>query len=355
MAWAVTKYGYINAKLRAQLSKRIQPEQFQQMVQASNITETLQILQKTEYEEAFSIYHETGDIKMVEKELIRHEIEAFQRIRSYLADDVLGIIESFLERYEVDTVKDSIRYWFDRLVRNRNVDDHTIYMNDDRIVHEINYSAIVYAANAEEIQEELAATPYGKAVTEELSNAVESGSLFALECALENIYYTRLSEKIDRLSGKDRDIARSIIGIQIDMENITRLSRVMRFFKDTEKCEGQLFISGGKNINSEELHRVSKSDSPLESVSTIIRTYYAVPGMFDGKEKAREDTFFVMLLSVLQEIFTTEVMKLLPGYPFTIGIVLAFCFIKQNEMKKIRALLNAKYYKVDESRMQEIV
>ena len=43
MAWAVNKYGYINAKLRAQLSKRVRDDQFRNMINSGSLTEALQV------------------------------------------------------------------------------------------------------------------------------------------------------------------------------------------------------------------------------------------------------------------------------------------------------------------------
>lgn len=355
MAWAVNKYGYINAKLRAQLSKRITGEEFSRMVEASDLTEALQVLKNTEYEEIFAVYHETGDIKMVERDLVRREIDDLKKLRTYLDTDVIGIIDGFLERYEVEALKDALRYWFDRVVRGRSVDEHTIYMQRERILNNIDFSSLVYAADVEAVLKELSGTPYERVVAEYLPKALDDKRLFELECALENCYYKRLMDAIDNLNGKDGKIAKSIIGIQIDMENIGRLSRAVRFFKDLSSCGANLFLYGGKNINIEELKKASEAKSPKDFVKETVGNFYGTKGLLEGKQTVKDDSFFVMLLSVLQDIFIDEVMKLKPGYPFTIGIVLAYCFIKQREIKKIIGVLNAHYYNVGESRMREIV
>ncbi len=355
MAWAVNKYGYINAKLRAQLSKRVGEEQFQHMISAGSIAEALQVLEGTEYGSAFGVYHETGDMKMVERELVRDEIEALAKLRSAVDEEIIGIIDAFLERYEIETLKDALRYWFDRSVRKRGVEDKVLYMLRGPIVHDIDFSAVVYAGDVNDVSEQLAGTPYQNIMQEHLPAALETGSLFEAECGLENLYFQRLTKKIDKLTGKDREIAEHIIGIQVDMENITRLSRYARFFKERGGGDTGMFIPGGKNVGLEELRAASAAKSPRDFVQTTITQYYNAPRLFEGAGKERDDSFFVLLLSVLQDIFITEVTKLLRGYPFTIGIVLAYCFIKQHEMRKIMSVLNAKYYGIDEGRMGELI
>ena len=355
MAWAVNKYGYINAKLRAQLSKRLRDDQFQSMISAGSLTEALQVLDGTEYSSSFGIYHETGDIKMVELELIRHEISVLGKLRSSVDEDVTGIIDSFLERYEIETLKDALRYWFDRTVRKRDVEDNVLYMLRGPILNDIDFSAIVYAGSVEEVAEQLEGTPYQVVIRESLPAVTETGSLFHVECRLENRYFQRIAQKIAGMKGRDREIAEHIIGIQVDMENITRLSRYVRFFREGGGCDTEMFLAGGKNIDAGELQTASESASPQDFVKNIISTYYGASRLIDGTGRERQDNFFLVLLSVLQDIFLTEVTKLLKGYPFTIGIVLAYCFMKQHELKKIMSVLNAKYYGVDETRMGELV
>lgn len=355
MTWAVNKYGYINAKLRAQLSKRLRDDQFRNMINAGSLTEALQVLEGTEYGSAFDVYHETGDIKMVERELVRHEIDVLSKLRSSLDEDITGIIDSFLERYEIETLKDALRYWFDRNVRKRDVEDNVLYMLKEPILHDIDFTALVYAGGAEEVEEQLEGSPYRDIIRDVLPAVPEKGSLFELECRLENRYFRRIAEKISRLKERDRDIAENIIGIQVDMENITRLSRYVRFFRESGGCDAGMFISGGRNLKVEELKTASAEKSPQDFVKNAVTRYYGAPRVFDEKGNEREDSFFVLLLSVLQDIFISEVTKLLRGYPFTIGIVLAYCFMKQNEIKKIMSVLNAKYYGVDEMRMGELI
>jgi V/A-type H+-transporting ATPase subunit C len=55
------------------------------------------------------------------------------------------------------------------------------------------------------------------------------------------------------------------------------------------------------------------------------------------------------LSSMLQEVLLHEVSRVLGGYPFSIGIVLAYLFLKQNETRMIVTVLNARFYALDAS------
>jgi V/A-type H+-transporting ATPase subunit C len=50
-----------------------------------------------------------------------------------------------------------------------------------------------------------------------------------------------------------------------------------------------------------------------------------------------------------------EVRKILTGYPFTIGIILAYFILKSDEIRKIMTVLNAKFYEWPEERILSLV
>lgn len=58
-----------------------------------------------------------------------------------------------------------------------------------------------------------------------------------------------------------------------------------------------------------------------------------------------------MVEGLLRQIRREETMKLLRGYPFTVGIILAYVFLKRKEIGTVVSLLNAHYYGVSPDRM----
>ena len=58
---------------------------------------------------------------------------------------------------------------------------------------------------------------------------------------------------------------------------------------------------------------------------------------------------------ILEEIMKQEVHRILAGYPFSIGIILAYFILKENELKKIRTILNAKKYNLKPQRIESML
>ena len=53
-----------------------------------------------------------------------------------------------------------------------------------------------------------------------------------------------------------------------------------------------------------------------------------------------------LIEDMLNQILMIEVKNTLVGYPFTIGIVIAYLLLKRIEIKNLVSLLNLKYYEI---------
>jgi V/A-type H+-transporting ATPase subunit C len=62
-----------------------------------------------------------------------------------------------------------------------------------------------------------------------------------------------------------------------------------------------------------------------------------------------------MIERILEQVLALEVKKILTGYPFTIGIILAYFILKTNEIRKIMTVLNAKFYNWPEERILAVI
>ena len=84
MARPLSKYSFINAKLRARISKILPGEMFDQLAKASSLDDALALLRDTPFAGLEDIYSRTGDLKQAELELLKNEIELYRNIRQYL-------------------------------------------------------------------------------------------------------------------------------------------------------------------------------------------------------------------------------------------------------------------------------
>ena len=354
MQGQLTRYAYINAKLRARISKLLPEETFKRMVSAHSLGEALGILRETSYGVLGDIFEKTGDLKLGELELFRREVELFTELQKYVQGELLEFVQALSARYEIDNLKNALRLFFDRRVRKRPVDYAVHYVYREPIRYNFSVEGIINAESVDEITRYLAATPYASIVSEYRAS-VEEGSLFPLEVALDFFFYRNLLACAQALPLMDRRVALRIIGVEIDLQNIDWIIRFKTFYGLPLEKALALIIPSGFNLKEKEIREVYSTQNLGELIREIVGRGYSGIAPLLSTEATDTASRFLLVERVLEHIMASEVQRVLAGYPFTVGIVLAYFLLKRNEMRKVRSVLNAKYYKLSEGRLQGIL
>jgi V/A-type H+-transporting ATPase subunit C len=342
MAGALAKYSFINAKLRARISKILPDEVFHQLAQSPSVDAALVLLRDTPFAHLEEIYGSTGDLRLAELELLKGEIELYRSIHQHLHESSGRLVDVLLSQFEIDNLKNAIRIYFERKVRGRVDESAAHYILYERILHAIPMDVIVNAQNLDEIAGVCQGTPY-RAIIEKYGPVVESeGSLFRMEVAFDQLYYAHLVSAINGLDRADRDVAIRLIGVEIDLENISWIIRFKKFYDLPFEAVLAALIPGGFHLNRatiDELYQAQNITSVLQKF--VVGTYPGLSALL-ASQASDSTTRLTLIRRILEEIRRHEVRRILAGYPFTIGILLAYFILKADEMKKIRMILNAK-------------
>jgi V/A-type H+-transporting ATPase subunit C len=344
----VGRYAFIHAKLRARLSKMLSPEQEKALSEAASLNEGLHLLKGTEYQEIAGIYEATGDLKMCELELKKKEIAAVQELRKYLKDELAGFIDALLLFYETEKLKNLFRLWFDRNVRGRDIRFYTGYLIHDRILYDIPTDGIINADNPAEAASLLTGTPFREPVEQKLSEAARKGSLFLLEIDLDRIYYRELFKAVDRLPKTDREIALKLYSAEVDLENMNRLLRFRNFYGYTYRETRPYLLPYGEGTvyrhSAEERGGTNSRKEEQDLYVTVLEDYGISPGPVNSNTETGENRL-ELLNGLMEQVLDREVQKILYGYPFTIGIILAYIIRKKKEINRVMGILNTLNYK----------
>lgn len=341
MARAAT-YGFVNAKLRARISTMLSRDWMLQVASAHSLTEAVAKLNGTPYESAFVIYQKTGDLKLVEAELLRLERDDTLGVQRFLTGAASGLAEALFKRYEIETLKNALRVWFARTIAGRPSDDVVAYLSRETAQSGFSVDAIVNAPDVDSLLQALSGTPYGAIASEELSEVAERESLFPLELALDRLYHAELRAAIGALDAQDAAVARRLLGIHIDLLNLLWVVRVKEFYKLPEQEVLGSLLTGGTAFSERTIESIYRSDAPLQFIAGALSDRYtgteALAGESDDIHR------LVLLAAMLQEVLMHEIHRVMGGYPFNIGIVVAYVLLRQNEVRMITTVLNARYY-----------
>jgi len=355
MASPLAKYAFINAKVRARISKILPDGTFDQLARAPSLEAALALLRETPFAHLEETYAATGDLKQAELELLKSEIELYRSVKAYVHRDSLELIDALLCQFEIDNLKNAIRIFFDTHVRHRPTDASIHYILYDRIIHDIPIDLVVNAGSFDEIAGVCEGTPYGQIVRKYGHTVEAEGSLFRLEMALDHFYYQNLLAAIGGLSPRDRGIALRLAGVEIDLQNISWIIRFRKFYNLPLEAVRAAIVPGGFNLSAAVIDDLYGAQNVTAAIQGFVKAKY--PGLSALLSSAMPDSTSRLLLvrRIMEEIMKYEVQHILAGYPFTIGILLAYFALKRNELGKIRIILNAKQYGVEPERIESLL
>jgi V/A-type H+-transporting ATPase subunit C len=352
MASPLKKYAFINAKLRARLSKLLTDEFLEQLIHAQSLDESVKFFQNTNFSFIDTIYSKTGDLKSVELELYNREIGLYLELEKYARHEVLRFVKALTNLFEIENLKNTLRLWFDRVVRKRDISVPYLYLYRNKIHFNLKIDSIIGADSIEEIASLLIGTPYSSIIRKASSWITERNSIFLAEILLDKHFYRTISKEFKNLKGRDVAIAKRIIGIEIDLQNIDWLIRFKTMYNLPIEEALLYTVPHGSALSREKVAAVYQAQNPQELLAGYLSRSY--PGLEPLLATKAHDSAsrFAVIERILDHIMMFEITRSITGYPFTIGIILAYFIRKRYEIRKIVTILNAKYYDLPEERIK---
>ena len=332
----IRKYAFINAKVKARRSLRLGEEFYQALRRSRSLQESMQLFQGTSYQMLTRIYNDTGDLSLVEKELLEMETRLYLDLKPFLPRDVLLFSQSLFLRYEIDSLKFALRLWFAQCVSGKGISPLIGYFLPVSIAWAPDYTALINAPSEDTVLEILDKTPYRERVAPFLMKSRGENSLFHTEWALDSFYYFQLVENLTVLKGKDRLRAEEVVTSLVDRQNLLTmlLFRSSGFLPDKEF--DRYFLPGGKRLVEEFFLR-----SPELNDGEIRDALHKV---FPGISFGALNSSLPLLFEKMESDLETLSRRLAAGDPFTIGIILAWYLSGQKEIRTVIRILNAKFY-----------
>ena len=351
MAGPLARYAFINAKLRARISKLMPDETLRALTRSPSLIEAVQLLKSTPFAPVEAVYTSTGDLKMAELALLERELSIFVEVERYLEGPPLDFVRALAARFELENLKNVLRLWFDRTVRGRDVQARSGYLLRTTVSHALDIDAILAATDMAELAARLEGTPYAAILRDHGGGVKDEKSLFAVEVELDKHYYRELLAAAERLDAADRAVARRLVGVEIDMVNIGWIVRLKSFYDLPVDRALRSVIPSGWSVDERAVRAAYASQNVKQLLDAVLTTGHPALTRLLSAEAVDSYARLALVERVLQEIILYEVRHVLGGYPFSIGIVLAYFVLKQSEIRRIVTILNAKYYGAAEDRI----
>ncbi len=343
---SLTKYAFINAKVRGKLGQFLSQKEIAQMKTADSLDGVYNILRDSVYSDIFEKIDASYNIKNVELLLLKKEIASYFELLKYAKGNIREIIFTLLSKYEVENLKLLLRLWHKKA---EPFEEKLIYR--EKICHNISVEKILKAENIEEIILLLEKTPYKKPIWDMRERYKLQNLPFFLEVALDIDFYRRLWKKIDCLSAADRKIAAKLTGIEIDIQNINWVLRFRHYYNLPVGEILNYLIPNGLQVTEDFVRRAYVSKDSRELLTGLLTRYYQrIPTLKPTKEIISN---LRMLESILWQFLINEIKRALQGFPFTIGTIIAYLKMRKIEFSNIVSILNGKKYNLSAEKIEE--
>ncbi len=347
------RYAYINARLRGRLSQLLTDDFFHRLADCESLSSAMALLKNSKYDNLVNLYEDTGDIRTCENALYMTEVDLYRDLYARVDKSLQPFIQKLTVFYEVDNLKNLLRLWFDRKVRGRDINAYTGYVFREKIESSLPIDGLINAEEISDVVTLLQGTPYMEPVARGASESFKKGSLFPVELELDKVYYESLWKSIETLPRKDREPARTAIGSQIDLINLNTVVRLKHYFElDSGKILSSL-IAGGLRLNRKILTEELGAEE-FDHAGLLKRYFPEYAALISTDSSAARDSLSFME-TAYETVMDGESRKALRGYPFSIGVILAYVHFSKKEIARLMLVLNAKYYRLSPERVRGLL
>lgn len=342
--------------MRAWKYKRITPKvigQRLELIEAKDIVDLVGkrldyihlMLSKTPYRIELQDFHDKQlDSASIENVLLKNYIKTCEVIKDYSPKNIRFLLSTILKKFETNNLKAILRAKWAGI----SVSEAMRFITPFGKMNEIRCKSILEnAESVVDIIEHLSDLEYGPVLKEAFRNHNETEGLQYIEAFLNNYVYKEIFKAVGKLKGRDKKIAETVLGIEIDSINIKIVLRSMslKIAKDQIK---RYLLPTSQIISEKVLETAIETNDIQSSIESLLevaklrnaRDYQYMLTELLGEYKSSRS--LSSLEVVLDRSLLKTSLRMLKRYTpyFNIGLILAFLNAKWFEVRNLRAILS---------------
>lgn len=332
------QYCAISAKLKAMHKGCLKNADLEEMLKKKSVRDIYSYLRDN------TVYHDELE-RLDSNDVHRGQIEAmlkseifseFERVYNFMDLSQKRIMKYWFRRYEIEFLKDSIRYIFNGET-SRSYEYSDEFMNFFVQHSKINTELAQKAQNFEEFIEACKDSMYYNLLAR--SSSINA-DCFSICMMLDSFYYQSLWKAKDKyLSRDEAQSFGELIGSRIDMLNIIWIYRGKKYFKFEPDMIYTYLIPVGR-LTRDNIRMLVEAQSVDEMINAAAQTKYAalfdqvVDGGYYVEEQYRR----------LLKKFATDISV---KHPLSMAAVLAYFYQREAEINVITTIIEGVRYSID--------
>jgi V/A-type H+-transporting ATPase subunit C len=189
---------------------------------------------------------------------------------------------------------------------------------------------------------------FSKRMQETFTNALKSTDMFLqLETIMDAYIYMLMDKSLSEVGGAEIDSIRRILKMEIDAKNILIVERMKKHGYDIEKIKENL-IKGG-NLDLKFAAKLVESGDMATTLS-LIKSKFRRFNIKDGKEQSLVD-----IEIALEKALAAEKVSAFHRSMLSVGVILGFILLKEEEMNNLRKITKAKEFGIPEDDVKQML
>ncbi|SHJ64829.1 V-type ATPase subunit [Paramaledivibacter caminithermalis] len=276
---SVRRFAAINTKIRSLEGRLLTQEDYNKLIFMKNVGDIANYLKdKTAYNKVLENVN-TASIKRDQLELLlkKYIVKQYEKLIHFFTDEYRRLFKTLFLRYEIEDLKIFLRA-VDREESLRHVKDLIVYSG---IYSTIDYEALSSSKNLEELINNLKNTIYHN-VLKSYTREVPEKRLFYMEMSLDRLYFKLLTDVVEKLDKRDRDILRELLGKNIDLMNLQWIYRGLKFYRLSPEELINYTLHKGYYLNYRRIKELCYTKNEKELINMMIDWKYGF--LFDNKK-----------------------------------------------------------------------
>jgi ATP synthase A1 C subunit len=334
LAGGASGYAAIQARVRVMYSTLLTPQFESRLCEIEDLPGLVRALSETPYKPYLS---STEDIELTPG-------RATYQIKNRLADVYQSIIRSapkqaktllieLFRHFEIDNLKAILR----AILAGSDRDQVREILFPLGSLAVLPVERLLESETVETAIEQLTRTPYYDTLSYARKRYSEEHSLFPLEVALDLSYWRQLWNDASHLKGRDRTQALHILGLLMDLNNLMWTLRYRVYHHLSEEEVINYTLPFGYHVRDDDIRSIAAG---ADIIPVVERIY---PNLDNLLELSGEPANELPRLEVqLQRHFREQLNAVFIGYPFHVGLPLAYVLLLEMELQDLTVLIEAK-------------
>jgi V/A-type H+-transporting ATPase subunit C len=320
---------YVNARVSARRATLFDEEDYRKLLRMSP-DEISRYMEESTYQGPINrLGSRFAGVDLIEYALNAGLAETFDELLAWADGELYEQVARYLRKFDAWNVKTAVRGVYaesdaesidDDMIRAGELDDDLL----DRLVDAESIDAIV---------DMLADTLFGESLAEAYEVYEETGTLVALENAIDRAYYENLFEGVTGAGAGADSAYAEFLQAEIDFRNARNALRLAQSGAEIDPAE--YFIEGGTLFTAEELSALSRNRDQL--VERIRESRYGdeLTGVLD---ELGEASSLIGFEHTLEGALLEHARNAAHAHPMSVCPVIAFVLAKERETDNIRAI-----------------